>query len=350
MAYFSDGKIAKIHEVNISIHTQYLEFKLENKWIRWDFKDIILIDREFYKISIKNDDDARLTLSQQDFEALSSHVKSLNQGFHHKKELKLIGVLVAASVSFAAIIFYGIPILAVPLAKMTSKSFEEKIGQSVESQLELGFDFCVPEDKNKQIILENLVNKIAKNADLDTKIKVGVIDMPITNAFAMPAGRLYLTQGLLNDAKNSEEIAAVIGHEISHIESKDVLVGLYRSMGYAIILDAIIGGGSGVGQQAIVYGANLTDLKHSRDVESRSDLRGLELLHKAGIDGSGMESFFKTLGEKELIKNDKLNEILEYSSSHPNSDKRSETAKKHAKKGQKALTDEEFKQLKSYCN
>src|SRR6266404_9823039 len=45
-----------------------------------------------------------------------------------------------------------------------------------------------------------------------------VIDSPQINAFALPGGQVFVMTGLLNFAQSEAELAAVVGHEISHVD------------------------------------------------------------------------------------------------------------------------------------
>ena len=44
------------------------------------------------------------------------------------------------------------------------------------------------------------------------------IDSPEINAFALPGGQVFVMTGLLNFAQSEAELAAVVGHEISHVD------------------------------------------------------------------------------------------------------------------------------------
>lgn len=48
--------------------------------------------------------------------------------------------------------------------------------------------------------------------------KFYAVDSEITNAFAVPAGKVYITTGLLNSLESEEELEAVLAHEIAHVE------------------------------------------------------------------------------------------------------------------------------------
>ncbi|KAF0186403.1 MAG: peptidase M48 Ste24p [Hyphomonadaceae bacterium] len=344
---FNDGKTARSVAVSPEINSDGLSFVTgENRYI-WNFDKLLLIDRLHRKLSYKDDLDARLVLDEDIFSNLQIHAPHLSARAERAKSLSLIAKLAASGVAISAIVFFGVPIAAGPLARMTPPSFELQLSESVESQLDVGMDFCYI-DPQSEAILQGLANRISNNANLNFPIKVGVIDMSMPNAFAMPAGKIWFTSGLFQYAKNGNEIAAVLAHEIAHVENRDVLVSIYRAMGFGIILDAVVGGGSGAGQQLVLWGANLTDLKNSREVEARSDRRGLELLEKANIASTGMAVFFERL--EKLEKAMGLGDWAVFLSSHPNSGKRAAEAKSLAKTGENAISAADFEQLKKICN
>lgn len=74
--------------------------------------------------------------------------------------------------------------------------------------------------------LHRMIDELAINAGIP-KPKVGVSEFNIPNAFAFGRrqkdGRVCVTQGLLNKL-NEGELKAVLGHEISHIKHRDMIV------------------------------------------------------------------------------------------------------------------------------
>ncbi len=345
-SFYSDGKTAQTHDVKIEFLTDSIQFYHQNEAVKWNYDEIQLVDPKVQKIYLLTNPDARLTLSYIDFEAFLLHCPKYNKKGRAKSEFKLIMTLVALGFSICAIVFFGIPILAHPLAKITPPNLERQLSNSVTAQLDLAMDFCKTDTKSIKN-LQKLADKISQNADLSFPIEVGGLNTSMPNAFAMPAGKIYFTKGLIETAENGDEVAAVMAHEIAHVENRDVLVSLYRVMGFGIILDAVVGGGSGAGQQLIMLGANLSDLKNSRDAEGQADIRGLEILTKSGIDGHGMSSFFEKI--QKIEDNMGVLKGSEFISSHPDSGKRSEIAAKMAKAGNPAFTDQEWQEVKEFC-
>ena len=83
--------------------------------------------------------------------------------------------------------------------------------------------YITPEQSPK---IHRMVEELAQNADIP-KPKVGISHTNIPNAFAFGRrqkdGRVCVTTGILN-ILDDEELRAVIGHEISHIKHRDMIV------------------------------------------------------------------------------------------------------------------------------
>jgi heat shock protein HtpX len=80
--------------------------------------------------------------------------------------------------------------------------------------------------ENEAPELHRLVTDMAEQAHLP-KPKVGISKLAIPNAFAFGRtqhdGRICVTQGILN-LLNKDELKAVLGHEMSHIKHRDVVI------------------------------------------------------------------------------------------------------------------------------
>ncbi|GAK86237.1 Zn-dependent protease with chaperone function PA4632 [Vibrio ponticus] len=123
--------------------------------------------------------------------------------------------------------------------------------------------------------------------------EVVVFESDQINAFALPGGKIGVYTGLLNVAKNQDQLATVIGHEIAHVladhsnerlsQSQLANTGLQitsialGASDYAQYRDATMAA-LGLGVQVGVL------LPYGRTQESEADIVGLELMARAGFD------------------------------------------------------------------
>jgi len=86
----------------------------------------------------------------------------------------------------------------------------------------------------------NLVGQaVAQTSDRpDIPYHFAVLKDDSINAFAAPAGYVFVTNGLLKQVRNEAELAAVLGHEIAHVSQKHILEVIQRSKQLAGISQA----------------------------------------------------------------------------------------------------------------
>lgn len=119
---------------------------------------------------------------------------------------------------------------------------------------------------------------------------VKVFDSKDVNAFALPGGKIGVYTGLLKVTQTQDQLAAVIGHEVSHVlagHSNERVSNQFAAQAGLSVASLIVGGGA-TGQAAMAaLGAGAQYgilLPFSRAHESEADLLGLDLMSKAGFD------------------------------------------------------------------
>ena len=352
-ARFSDGRsaIAGAVEVEVSAHALTRKDRATGTVTEWQLADLLIADRDARRLTVSSNTDARLTLSDADFDAVVARAPQLQLISEKRKATRLVVMLKTAAAVLAATIYFGIPAAAVPLARITPISYEQQLGRSIDAQLDIAFDQCRPTDREALGFIQTRADQLASSAGIDYPVTVHLIDTEMVNAFALPGGRVWLTKGLLDAADNGDQVGAVLAHEIAHIANRDVMVSLYRALGFGLILDAVIGGGSGAGQQIILLLTNMADLKHSRDVETRADRDGMEMLHATGLTSRGMAGFFETLAamEDEVIDRERMGDWIELATSHPDTARRVEAAKAIEKDGAPVFPADQWTRIAKVC-
>ncbi|MQP75142.1 M48 family metalloprotease [Stenotrophomonas sp. MYb238] len=113
------------------------------------------------------------------------------------------------------------------------------------------------------------------------------------NAFALPGGKVGVNTGIFSVAKNQDQLAAVLGHEIGHVISRHHEERLTRQQNTQVglgILGALAGAAYGdtaagaVNQFGSIGAQGLILLPNSRTQESEADVVGQRLMAQAGFD------------------------------------------------------------------
>ena len=126
----------------------------------------------------------------------------------------------------------------------------------------------------------------------DWQWEVNLIGANQINAFCMPGGKIAFYTGILNQLQlTDDEVAMVMGHEIAHAlreHARERMGKATATNGVAAIGSTVASVFFGVNPQltdlVAKQGANLLNLKFSRDDETEADLVGMEIAARAGFD------------------------------------------------------------------
>ncbi|MEK7268460.1 MAG: M48 family metalloprotease, partial [Nitrospirota bacterium] len=115
---------------------------------------------------------------------------------------------------------------------------EQSIGQAIALQVIARYGGV-----SEQGDLTRYVNLVGRTVALtcdrpDIAYHFAVLNHDSINAFAAPAGYVFVTRGLLSQIRNEAELAAVLGHEISHVSQKHILAVIQRSKQVAGVAEA----------------------------------------------------------------------------------------------------------------
>jgi beta-barrel assembly-enhancing protease len=129
------------------------------------------------------------------------------------------------------------------------------------------------------------------------------------NAFSLPGGRIYVYEGLMNFIQTDDELAAVLGHEISHAAMRHVAqlqrdAGKVQALEIPLILAAILRGGQGgsTALQTLMLGNQTIASGWSIKAEKAADLGGFQLMQKSGYNSSACLTVVERLAQLERAK------------------------------------------------
>jgi predicted Zn-dependent protease len=157
-----------------------------------------------------------------------------------------------------------------------------------------------------------------------------VVNATYINAYAFPGGSIACTRGILASLNDEAELAALLGHEIGHVNARhtaeqmskgqvsNILVG-----GLSIIADVAAPGLGQVASSLGGFGAGAFLASYSRDNERQADALGTEYMVKAGYGPDGMVELMEMLNS---LNKSKPSAIELMFSTHPMSDERYQSA------------------------
>lgn len=263
---------------------------------------------------------------------------------------------------------------------------EKKMTQEVLPQMRK--DYPPLKNPELQSYISNLGRKVVASNKLEGNpynYTFTVVDVDYVNAFALPAGTVFVTAPLIAMADSEAELAGVIGHEVGHIRARHTAERMEKakqeeskSWKYALgggFLGGVLGYGVGrltcppkdneclskaaqLGAAAGVGGGLLIQkygfMANSREDEMEADRVGFRTSVNAGYDKDHVGLFYSKLlkMEKERGGNkDMLKSLTDAMSTHPPSQERvnqmNEMASAQPKKSTAIISTKEFDRVRS---
>lgn len=147
-----------------------------------------------------------------------------------------------------------------------------------------------------------LVAQMSERSELQYRFIV--LDTDVINAFAAPGGYIFVTKGALNNVEDESELAAILAHEIGHVELRHYVkkIRLRSAKGNAEEgLGAILSGGGRAATQAFNEALDQTmEILFSKGLQSKNDefeadRTSVFLLANAGYDPAALMRYFNRI-------------------------------------------------------
>ncbi len=191
-------------------------------------------------------------------------------------------------------------------------SVDEKIGETVTPSVVQEFGHQLKDGK-VDAWFDQLVDRLAPHTTVpDAKFRLLLIDTDDVNAVALPGGTIMVFRGLIDAVETPEQLASVIGHEMTHVTNRHGLRRIAQSVGLIAAVEIMIGDVGGI----VALGAEVFQHaalnSYSQGDEHEADLGGVRILHGAGIDPHAAAESLQAIPHLEL------HESVSWLVSHPN--------------------------------
>lgn len=208
--------------------------------------------------------------------------------------------LALAAGALALMLFVIVPGLANMLAPLIPMPREVAYGKTVVSQMErimgggtrAGGLACTHPDG--VAALKKMEARLIDGREMAYALEIKVFDHKMVNAFAAPGGQIVLLRGLIEKARSPDEVAAVLAHEIGHVEARDVTRNALRVAGTAGLLSLLFGDFSG-GAAAVAVAEHMLNTSYTREAEAAADRFAADMLREARVDVAALARFFEAL-------------------------------------------------------
>jgi len=187
--------------------------------------------------------------------------------------------------------------------------------------------------------LSNYVQQVGKSLAARTHrtqmpYSFRVVNANYVNAYAFPGGSIACTRGILLSLDDEAELAALLGHELGHVNARHTAQQMSKGKltntivgGFSVVAGAVAGGLGQVAGALGNIGAGALLASYSRDNEREADALGMEYMVKAGYGPKGMVGLMEML---QSLSKSKPSTIELMFSTHPMSDERYQSAVKNS--------------------
>lgn len=213
-----------------------------------------------------------------------------------------------------------------------SLTVDDEIALGLQAAPEMAAQFGgLDPDPQVQALIDQIGARIVAQSaasELEYQYEFHVLDDPETvNAFALPGGQIFITEGLLARLETEDQIAGVLGHEVGHVVARHgaehlAKAGLLQGITGAVVIGSYDPDNPmGTQASAAIAGmiGQLISLKYGRDDELESDRLGVRFLVESGYDPRAMIRVMEILAEASGG-----GQSIEFFQTHPNPERRIE--------------------------
>lgn len=179
---------------------------------------------------------------------------------------------------------------------LMSEPQELQVGR--ESDAEIRKSMGVYGDQALQQYVSDVGQRLVKSAHRPTlPWTFTVVDESAVNAFALPGGFIYITRGILPFLQSEAELAAVLGHEVGHVDARHSAQQYSNQVlaGGGLALLGILVPKTRPAQGLASLGLSAAFLKFSREDELEADQLGVGYASANGWAPQGMTGLLGTL-------------------------------------------------------
>lgn len=351
---FFDGETAITHRVDVTLDGDRLSIGGHSIGgpRNWLLKNLITAEQvqDDRPLRLRNESSPGERLIIEDrtmIEALKSRVPQLTRPVPRSTILRYGAVTAAGLLIVAALGYAMLSLLPPAVAHVMPEEWRQRLGREAERSFVGSYSECKSRDGLRAlgIIGSRLYTG---NADIAPDFTVGIYDLPVVNAFALPGGRIVLSGKLIQAATTPEEVAGVLAHELGHVNNRDPEAAIVRFTGLQVLISLATGSDGGTVLSNLAGLAAL--LRYTRAAEIRADEYAQMLLNRSKIDPLGLKRFFESVKKIEEAKRLPVGPLGGILATHPATEERMARIKPlQDGPAQPVMSKDDWQSLKSIC-
>lgn len=141
-----------------------------------------------------------------------------------------------------------------------------------------------------------------------------IMDTDEINAFSAPGGLVLVSRGMLRCCNNETEVAAVLSHEIGHVEHRHALLAIKKSRWTTAVTTTLAEGAKNLGGEQLAeltsaFEGSISDMTstlvnsgYARKLESQADASAVTIMRRTGYNPIGLRNMLEVM--KKHLKHD----------------------------------------------
>lgn len=216
----------------------------------------------------------------------------------------------------------GLPWAALKIAERLPPGIERNASNQVVKVLEQFHLKPTDLPEARQAVLQTQFKTLIQGEPRADEMQLILVDAAGIgpNAFALPDGRIYMTDELVKLATSDDELIAVLAHEAGHHVHRHGMRGAIESSSVFVLAGLVLGDATG-SSLAVALPASLLSNGFSRDHEREADQYAFKLLKRHGRSPKDFATLMSRLMKAHGIE-DGDGGVIGYMSTHPPSQER----------------------------
>ena len=207
-------------------------------------------------------------------------------------------VFCGVAIAFAAAGPFAAPSRAAQ--QFPSTADEVKLGTKVSKEIESHYRIVTtPAQVDRLTRVGEAIARVVERQDLQYHFKI--VDVAGVNALSIPGGWVYVTEGMMRFVRSDDELAAVVAHEMTHINHRHYYIQAARQAHLTPALLVAVALSVLARSPAPLLGAeiSLTSVMndYQRDLERDADLTGVAYLTKTAYSPVAMLTLLEHLAQ-----------------------------------------------------
>lgn len=297
-ATYFDGRIARAQPVRVTVSAGQLLVALESDQVLRFPLSALRVQEPFRNVPLRIELGGGALIEAVDGQALKQMLADAGVSAARRVPLHYSWAWATGSIAAVLLLIWAAYVWLLPVAArqaiaLVPASVEQKIGDSVWPSIDTDmFNPTIVGADRQQRLREqfaNLARLLPDPPAWQLEFRSGK-EGP--NAFAIPGGRIVVTDQLIARASSDEAVLGVLAHELGHVYERHSLRLIAQSMALSAVLSVWFGDFSAL---LVAVPTSMASMSYSRGFEHDADTFAIDLMRRAGLSTRPMADLLESL-------------------------------------------------------